>query len=92
MRFRDDAWWDGVLALCAVGVGLVAAGCGSSRSDETLTLGYVTGPTHPSGLALQKFADDVKAASGGKLTIKLLPTYGGGSDAGATRRRARRER
>ncbi len=70
-----------LLALCVVGVGLVLSGCGSSSSTKTLTLGYVTGPTHPYGLALQKFADNVKAASGGKLQIKLLPTYGGGSDA-----------
>lgn len=70
-----------LLALCAVGVGLVVAGCGSSSSGKTLTLGYVTGPTHPYGLALQMFADDVKTASNGQLTIKLLPTYGGGSDA-----------
>ena len=80
------------LALCAVGVGLVVAGCGSSSSGKTLTLGYVTGPTHPYGLALQTFADDVKTASNGQLTIKLLPTYGGGSDATLLAPRARRKR
>jgi TRAP-type C4-dicarboxylate transport system substrate-binding protein len=70
-----------LVALCVVGVGLLLAGCGSSSSGKTLTLGYVTSPTHPYGLALTQFAADVDAASGGKLKIKLLPTYGGGSDA-----------
>ncbi len=69
-----------LLALCAVGVGLGLAGCGSSSSTKTLTLGYVTGPTHPYGLALAQFAAQVDASSGGKLKIKLLPTYGGGND------------
>jgi TRAP-type C4-dicarboxylate transport system substrate-binding protein len=69
-----------LLALCAVGVGLLLAGCGSSSSTKTLTLGYVTGPTHPYGLALAQFATQVDASSGGKLKIKLLPTYGGGND------------
>ena len=69
-----------VVALCLVGVGLLLAGCGSSSSGKTLTLGYVTGPTHPYGLALQEFANNVNTASGGKLKIKLLPTYGGGND------------
>jgi TRAP-type C4-dicarboxylate transport system substrate-binding protein len=68
------------VALCAVGAGLLLAGCGSSSSGKTLTLGYVTGPTHPYGLALTQFAADVATASGGKLKIKLLPTYGGGND------------
>ncbi len=69
-----------LLALCAVGVGLLLAGCGSSSSTKTLTLGYVTGPTHPYGLALAQFAAQVDKESGGKLKIKLLPTYGGGND------------
>jgi len=69
-----------LLALCALGVGLLLAGCGSSSSTKTLTLGYVTGPTHPYGLALAQFAAQVDASSGGKLKIKLLPTYGGGND------------
>ena len=63
-----------LLALCAVGVGLLLAGCGSSSSTKTLTLGYVTGPTHPYGLALAQFAAQVDKSSGGKLKIKLLPT------------------
>jgi TRAP-type transport system periplasmic protein len=70
-----------LLALCAIGVGSVLAGCGSSSSTKTLTLGYVTTPTHPYGLALAQYAAQVDSASGGKLKIKLLPTYGGGNDA-----------
>lgn len=70
-----------VLALGAVGVGLLLAGCGSSSSGKTLTLGYVTTPTHPYGIALQDFANNVDKLSGGTLKIKLLPDYGGGNDA-----------
>jgi TRAP-type C4-dicarboxylate transport system substrate-binding protein len=70
-----------LLALCALGVGLVLAGCGSSSSTKTLTLGYVTTPTHPYGLALTQFAAQVAKESGGKLKIKLIPDYGGGNDA-----------
>jgi len=69
-----------LLALCALGVGLVLAGCGSSSSTKTLTLGYVTTPTHPYGLALAEFSAAVAKESGGKLKIKLIPSYGGGND------------
>jgi len=69
-----------VLALILVGVGLALAGCGSSSNTKTLKLGYVTGPTHPYGLALTQFASQVDQASGGKLKIDLLPVYAGGND------------
>lgn len=70
-----------LLALCALGLGLLLAGCGSSSSGKTLTLGYVTSPAHPYGLALAQFKAQVEKASGGALKIKLIPVYGGGNDA-----------
>jgi len=80
--------------VAVLGLGLGLAACGSSSSsgsagsdttggssaETTLNIGYVTTPQHPYGLALQKFADQVKTDSGGKLAINLLPTYGGGND------------
>jgi tripartite ATP-independent transporter DctP family solute receptor len=78
-----------LVGAAVLGLGLAAAACGSSSSsssttgsgaETTLNVGYVTTAQHPYGLALQAFADQVKADSGGKLAINLIPTYGGGND------------
>lgn len=71
-----------------ISVGLAA--CGSSSTSETTTsagdgglrlrLGYVTTPQHPYGIAIQAYADEVKAASGGKITIAPVPAASGGND------------
>jgi len=70
------------VAVLGLGLGLAACGgsTGAASAETTLSFGYVTTPQHPYGLALQAFADKVKADSGGKLAIKLLPSYGGGND------------
>jgi TRAP-type C4-dicarboxylate transport system substrate-binding protein len=91
MKVRS--WAARALAGVAVlGLGLGLAACGSdsdsasgdstaaASGETTLNFGYVTTPQHPYGLALQAFADKIKADSGGALTINLLPTYGGGDD------------
>lgn len=83
-----------IAGVAVLGLGLGLAACGSSSSssaaggstsggaaaETTLTVGYVTTPQHPYGLALQSFADQVAKDSGGKLAIKLVPTYAGGND------------
>ena len=71
-----------------ISVGLAA--CGSSEDEAgttgaaagglTLRLGYVTTPQHPYGIAIQKFADEVASASGGKITITPVPAASGGND------------
>lgn len=92
MRLRS--WgFRALVGLAAVALGLGLAACGDDNDDSsagssdgaasaetTLNIGYVTTAQHPYGLALQSWADKVKAGSGGKLAINLLPTYGGGND------------
>jgi len=75
----------------AVAASLGIAACGgddSSTSGDTggggeavtLRIGYVTTPQHPYGLAIQKFADEVKEASDGSITVKPLPGASGSND------------
>lgn len=91
MKLRS--WAVRGLAVAAVlGLGLGLAACGSDSksgaagstdggsAETTLNVGYVTTPQHPYGVALQEWADKVKADSDGKLQIHLIPTYGGGND------------
>jgi TRAP-type C4-dicarboxylate transport system substrate-binding protein len=51
------------------------------KVPTTLTLGYVTAPTHPYGKALARFAAAISASSHGALKIKLIAVYGAGNDA-----------
>ncbi len=91
MKLRS--WAVRALAGVAVlGLGLGLAGCGGDNKDAgaggtaaasaetTLNFGYVTTPQSTTGLAMQDFADEIAADSGGKLAINLLSTYGGGND------------
>lgn len=63
--------------MLAVAAGLLAS-AGIAVAKTTLTLGYVTTPQHPYGIALQYYADQVNKLSNGDLQIKLLPNYQGG--------------
>lgn len=56
-------------------------GTAASGGDTlSLRLGYVTTPQHPYGISIQKFADEVSTASGGKITINPLPGASQGND------------
>lgn len=69
------------LAACGGGGDGTTGGAATGGSDTvTLRIGYVTTPQHPYGLAIQKFADEVNSASGGKITINPLPGASGGND------------
>ena len=63
--------------MLAVAAGLLAS-AGIAVAKTTLTLGYVTTPQHPYGIALKYYADQVNKLSDGDLQIKLLPNYQGG--------------
>lgn len=82
-----------VAGIAVLGLGLAACGdddddsgsgdgsdTTSQEATETITLGYVTTPQHPYGLAIDDFVANVGTASGGALAFKTLPTYGGGND------------
>ena len=78
MRRRAWARRSAVLiAVMGVAAGMLAASS-MAVAKTTLTLGYVTTPEHPYGLALQYYADQVKKLSDDNLEIKLLPNYQGG--------------
>jgi len=66
-----------LIAVLGVAAGMLAASS-IAVAKTTLTLGYVTTPEHPYGLALQYYADQVNKLSGGDMEIKLLPNYQGG--------------
>src|SRR5262245_33985299 len=66
-----------LIAVMGVAAGMLAASS-MAVAKTTLTLGYVTTPEHPYGLALQYYADQVKKLSDDNLEIKLLPNYQGG--------------
>lgn len=57
-----------------------AAPGGTTGTEKTIKVGYVTTPQHPYGLALEKFAQQVADESAGKVGIQLLSTYAGGND------------
>jgi len=65
-----------LIAVLGIAAGMLAAS-GIAVAKTTLTLGYVTTPEHPYGLALQYYADQVNKLSGGDMEIKLLPNYQG---------------
>ncbi len=75
----------GLLGAAALTAGLAACGgndnktTGGGASDTVkLRLGYVTTPQHPYGIAVDAFKKEVEAASGGKVTVDLIPNYTGG--------------
>jgi TRAP-type transport system periplasmic protein len=77
---RRRGWqrrWALLVAMLAVAAGMLASS-GIAVAKTTLTLGYVTTPQHPYGIALQHYADEVNKLSSGDLQIKLLPNYQGG--------------
>ena len=53
---------------------------GTLGSATTIRVGFVTGLDHPYGIALQRFAQEVFQASGGKMGVELVPVYAGGND------------
>lgn len=83
-RRRSPAWTGVALAaLAAVVLGLAACGGGDDSAGETsgggaeitLTLAYVTTATHPYGQAIDFFAKEVEAASGGRIVITTRASY-----------------
>jgi len=79
-----------ILAALALALGVVACGDDDddSSSDGTtaaagdvaeanLTLAYVTTEAHPYGRAVNRFAEEVAAASGGAITITGQPSFPG---------------
>lgn len=79
---RRSSWaWRLVAVLAALGLALGLAACGDDDSGAggpvTLRLAYVTTAQHPYGLAVDYFANEVKTASEGRITIETLPSYGG---------------
>lgn len=64
----------------ATGESTTPAPPGTLGSLTNVRLGFVTPLEHPYGLALQAFADDVFAVSGGRMGIQLVPAYAGGDD------------
>jgi len=73
-----------VVTACAASVALVACGSDSDSTATgdavTLRIGYVTTPQHPYGLAIQKYKEEVEAASEGNITINTLPGASQGND------------
>lgn len=82
-----------VAGAAAVSLGLAACGSSSSSSSDTsgsntsagdgtltLRIGYVTTKQHPYGIAIDKFAEEVKTASGGKIVVNPLPGASQGND------------
>jgi TRAP-type C4-dicarboxylate transport system substrate-binding protein len=77
-----------VAAGLALALGLAACGDDDEPAADTsgggaevsLTLGYVTTPEHPYGIALDQYVKNVSTASGGAIEITTQPTYAGGSD------------
>lgn len=55
---------------------------GTTGTERTIRIGFVTTAEHPYGAALRVFARRLAAVSGGRLGAQLVPEYGGGDDLG----------
>ena len=53
---------------------------GTRGRVTNIQVGFVTAMEHPYGIALNRFARDVFALSGGRMGIELVPVYAGGDD------------
>jgi TRAP-type C4-dicarboxylate transport system substrate-binding protein len=89
VRRRSLGWrLAAVAAGLALALGLAACGDDDDEAAETagggaevsLTLGYVTTPEHPYGIALDQYVQNVSTASGGAIELTTQPVYAGGSD------------
>lgn len=80
-----------VAGAAAISMALAACGSDSDSGGDTgatggagdtvsLRIGYVTTAQHPYGIAINKFKEEVEAASGGKITVNTLPGASGGND------------
>ncbi|MGE0225421.1 MAG: C4-dicarboxylate TRAP transporter substrate-binding protein [Acetobacteraceae bacterium] len=53
--------------------GAMLAGTAGGAAAETLKAAHFLSPKHPVGVGYQVFADEVKRASNGKLTVRIFP-------------------
>jgi TRAP-type C4-dicarboxylate transport system substrate-binding protein len=89
VRRRSLGWrLAAVAAGLALALGLAACGDDDDEAADTagagaevsLTLGYVTTPEHPYGIAIDQYVKNVSTASNGAIELTTQPTYAGGSD------------
>lgn len=89
MRAGSWGWRVGAAAATlALAVGVAACGgdddeadgttAGGNGAGITLTLGYVTAPAHPYGIAIDEFVKRVDQASDGTISVETRPNYPGG--------------